>query len=308
MIGDRHFRIRGMHMHTGAEVSPCVRVAGVPSEHVIVSEPRQFGHEYFNLSEIGFVSQVKFWIRLEPCTSGDLVVALHGAASRYGLNTMIAYFGENASFEAPNDPIENKHTGFSGHGALPPSSGFSVGTNFEESPQMMLSDVLQFRTWQRLAFKLNWMQSSPHPPRHMPAPRSGLRRNAWVTVFLNGVELPWWIPFFGGGDSRGWNIITGIEISSTNMIAHISDFTVSYSEEALDELKRQHEAHMEYLHEVVLPAIRERDEEFYQSSSEEDTSEIPSKSARSRRSGRARKRKRRFREEIQRCPSPGSDR
>ena len=151
---------------------------------------------------------------------------------------------------------------------MPPSSGFPVGSNLETSPQMMLSDVRQFHTWQRLASKLNWMRSSP---------MTGSR--AWVTVFLNGMELPWWIPFSASGDRRGWDIIRSIEISSTNMVGEISNLTVSYCATALPRaLEADHEAHIDFLNEVYYPAMREREREEIlphdPSSSDEDSQKV----------------------------------
>ena len=49
-------------------------------------------------------------------------------------------------------------------------------------------------------------------------------RHGCVSVFLNETKLDWWIPFFGGGDDRGWNIITAVHIEVTNTVGWISDF------------------------------------------------------------------------------------
>ena len=109
------------------------------------------------------------------------------------------------------------------------------------------------------------------------------------------------------------NIITAVHIEVTNTVGWISDFFVSYSEESLWVIKREHDAHMEYFHEVNWPAMREREREIgYESvdsdaGDDDDPSEQRNKSRRSRRSGRARKRLRHFQDEIQRCASPGSD-
>lgn len=318
---NRFFRIRGMHMLTGAEIYGCTEVADVPSESTIVSGPRRFGNAQGEASEsfafkVGLASEIKFWIRLEPSASGDFVVKLCGAASRYGLPTIIAYFGQNASFADAQDPDTNKHTDFFGVGALPPSSGFSMGTNLEEAPQTMLRDISRFRNWQRLVFKLNWFPSSPQKVLRMPAAHRRSCRHGWVSVFINEIELDWWIPFMCGGDERGWNVITGVNITATDMVGWISDFTVSYSEESLWVLQSQHEAHLDYLNEVWLPARREQELEYvseYDSGSSDNdddndaSEERGGRSRRSRRSGRARRRSRRFRDEIQRCPSPAFD-
>ena len=105
----------------------------------IYSEPRRFGNAHGHISEsfgfkVGLASKIKFWIKLEPSASGDFVDSFSGAASRYGHPSVIAYFGQNAFYADPADSKTNKHTGFSGVGALPPSFGFAMGTNFEVAP------------------------------------------------------------------------------------------------------------------------------------------------------------------------------